>query len=98
MVFVVALFGFLFGAAIGSFLNVVIYRLPRGESLVSPGSACPQCKTPIAAHDNIPIVSWILLRGKCRTCHEPISWRYPLIEAVTGLVGALIFLMIFAIL
>ena len=71
---------FLFGLAIGSFLNVVIYRVPRKESIVSPRSACPKCATPIRERDNIPVVSWMILRGKCRTCREPISIRYPLIE------------------
>ncbi len=70
----------LFGLAIGSFLNVVIYRVPKGMSVVSPRSACPSCATPIAERDNIPVVSWVLLRGRCRHCHEPISARYPLVE------------------
>jgi leader peptidase (prepilin peptidase) / N-methyltransferase len=72
------------GLAVGSFLNVVIYRLPRHESLVRPGSHCPSCMTPIRAYDNIPIVSWLILRGKCRTCRSPISARYLLVEAITG--------------
>jgi leader peptidase (prepilin peptidase) / N-methyltransferase len=71
---------FLFGLAIGSFLNVVIYRVPRHQSIVSPRSACPRCATPIRERDNVPVVSWLILRGKCRTCREPISLRYPLIE------------------
>jgi len=71
---------FLFGLAIGSFLNVVIYRVPRRQSIVLPRSACPKCASPIRERDNIPIVSWIMLRGRCRTCREPISIRYPLIE------------------
>ena len=70
----------LLGLAIGSFLNVVIYRVPQGKSVVSPRSACPSCGTPIAERDNIPVVSWVLLRGRCRHCHEPISIRYPLVE------------------
>jgi leader peptidase (prepilin peptidase) / N-methyltransferase len=72
------------GLAVGSFLNVVIYRLPRHESLVRPGSHCPSCETPIRAYDNIPIVSWLILRGKCRNCRSPISARYLLVEAITG--------------
>jgi leader peptidase (prepilin peptidase) / N-methyltransferase len=72
------------GLAVGSFLNVVIYRLPRHESLVRPGSHCPSCMTPIRAYDNIPVVSWLILRGKCRTCRAPISARYLLVEAITG--------------
>jgi leader peptidase (prepilin peptidase)/N-methyltransferase len=73
-----------FGLAVGSFLNVVIYRIPKGESIVSPPSACPSCATPIAPVDNIPVVSWLLLRGRCRTCRSPISARYPLIETATA--------------
>jgi len=70
----------LLGLAIGSFLNVVIYRVPRGLSVVSPRSACPSCGTPIAERDNVPVVSWLLLRGRCRHCQEPISAIYPLVE------------------
>jgi leader peptidase (prepilin peptidase)/N-methyltransferase len=71
-----------FGAVVGSFLNVVIARLPRGESVVRPRSRCPRCGTPIAWFDNLPIVSWILLRARCRACRERISVRYPLVEAL----------------
>lgn len=74
----------LFGLLIGSFLNVVIYRVPLGKSLVSPASACPTCDAEIKPYDNIPVVSWLLLRGKCRNCHAPISVRYPLVELGTG--------------
>lgn len=70
----------LLGLAVGSFLNVVIYRVPRGESIVSPRSSCPSCGTPIRERDNIPVVSWLLLRGRCRHCQTPISMRYPLVE------------------
>jgi leader peptidase (prepilin peptidase) / N-methyltransferase len=73
------------GAIVGSFLNVVSYRLPRHESLVSPASHCPKCGTPVKPYDNIPILSWLALRGHCRSCGEPISPRYPLVEALTGL-------------
>ena len=73
-----------FGLIIGSFLNVVIHRLPQGESLVTPRSRCPACLTPIRPWDNIPVVSFLLLRGRCRDCGHPISWRYPLVEALTG--------------
>ena len=73
-----------FGLIFGSFLNVVIHRLPKEESLVTPRSRCPACQTPIRAWDNIPLVSFTLLRGRCRTCQHPISWRYPLVEALTG--------------
>ncbi len=74
----------LFGLAIGSFLNVVIYRVPRKESVVSPPSACPSCQTPISARDNIPVISWVLLRGRCRHCQAPISWQYPAVELATA--------------
>lgn len=76
---------FLFGAVIGSFLNVVIHRLPQGESLVRPRSRCPGCGEPIRASDNIPILSFLLLRGRCRHCQAPIPWRYPLVETLSGL-------------
>jgi leader peptidase (prepilin peptidase)/N-methyltransferase len=76
---------FLFGLAFGSFLNVCIYRLPRGLSVVGPRSACPGCNAPIRASDNIPILSWLLLGGRCRNCKARISPRYALIELLTGL-------------
>ncbi len=79
---------FFFGAVLGSFANVCIHRIPRGESIVFPPSRCPKCQSRIAFYDNIPILSWLLLRGRCRGCHAPISSRYPLIE----LSGALVFL------
>jgi leader peptidase (prepilin peptidase)/N-methyltransferase len=79
----------LFGFVIGSFLNVVIARLPMERSLVHPPSACPECGAPIRWYDNIPIVSWLLLRARCRACHHPISWRYPAVELLTGLLFAL---------
>jgi leader peptidase (prepilin peptidase) / N-methyltransferase len=72
------------GAIVGSFLNVVVHRLPRNESLVSPASHCPRCGMPVKPYDNIPILSWLLLRGRCRSCGEPISPRYPLVEALTA--------------
>lgn len=75
---------FLFGLIFGSFLNVCIYRMPQGLSVVTPRSACPQCKTPIRAHDNIPVLSWILLRGRCRNCKAPISPRYAVVELLTA--------------
>ncbi len=75
----------LFGLVIGSFLNVCIVRLPRGRSIVKPPSHCPRCKEPIRFYDNIPVISFLLLRGKCRSCGEPISWRYPLVELMNGL-------------
>jgi leader peptidase (prepilin peptidase) / N-methyltransferase len=76
---------FIFGLVFGSFGNVVIWRLPRGESLSHPGSHCPKCRTPIRWYDNIPLLSWMLLRARCRKCGEPISWRYPAVELTSGL-------------
>lgn len=78
-----------FGLILGSFLNVVIHRLPRRESLVRPGSHCPQCGADIRWYDNIPVVSWLVLRGRCRSCAVRISSRYPLVEAITGVAFAL---------
>jgi len=75
---------FAFGLLFGSFLNVCIYRLPRGLSVVWPGSACPKCSTPIKFYDNIPVLSWLILRGRCRRCNESISIRYMLVELLTG--------------
>src|SRR5436853_7284680 len=72
------------GLIIGSFANVCIYRLPRQESVVWPGSHCPHCAAPIAWYDNIPLLSFVLLRGRCRRCAAPISWRYPVVEALTA--------------
>lgn len=74
----------LVGLAIGSFLNVVIYRVPRKESVVSPRSRCPDCGHPIRERDNVPVLSWIVLRGHCRDCDAPISSRYPLVELACG--------------
>jgi leader peptidase (prepilin peptidase)/N-methyltransferase len=73
-----------FGLLVGSFLNVVAYRLPRGESVVFPASHCPSCDTPIKPYDNLPVLSWLWLRGRCRSCHTSISPRYPIVEAVTA--------------
>jgi leader peptidase (prepilin peptidase) / N-methyltransferase len=78
------------GLIIGSFLNVVAYRLPRGESLAHPPSRCPWCEAPVKPYDNIPVLSWLLLRGRCRSCGAPISPRYPIIEALTGVLYALV--------
>jgi len=75
---------FVLGAAVGSFLNVCIRRLPAGESIVHPPSHCPQCGAPIRSWDNIPVLSYLLLRGRCRSCRTPISARYPLVEALSG--------------
>lgn len=79
----------LLGVAVGSFLNVVIYRVPRSISVVTPRSACPQCGISIRERDNIPIVSWIVLRGRCRNCKQAISVRYPLVELSSGILFAL---------
>ena len=83
---------FAFGACIGSFLNVVIWRLPRGESLVWPGSRCPACQAAIPAWANVPIVSYLLLLGRCRTCRVRISPRYPFVEALTGVLFTMLLL------
>ncbi len=80
-----ATFAGLLGTIMGSFLNVVVYRLPRHESLITPASHCPGCGTPVKPYDNIPVLSWLLLKGHCRSCGTAISVRYPLVEAATGL-------------
>ncbi|HEX4019665.1 MAG TPA: prepilin peptidase [Acidobacteriaceae bacterium] len=82
----------LLGLIFGSFLNVCIVRLPAGESILVPRSHCRHCKQPVGAIDNIPVVSWLLLRGRCRACGASISWQYPLVEAATGILFAACFL------
>ncbi len=82
---------FSLGAAIGSFLNVVVYRLPAGESLIHPPSRCPHCQHRLAAKDNIPVLGWLLLQGKCRYCQAAIAWRYPLVEVFTGFLFLVVF-------
>ncbi len=77
------------GACLGSFLNVVLHRWPRGESIVWPGSRCPKCGHAIRAWHNLPVIGWLLLRGKCYDCHAPISPKYPLIEAAVGVLFVL---------
>jgi leader peptidase (prepilin peptidase)/N-methyltransferase len=77
-------FAIAIGACIGSFLNVVVYRVPAGLSILYPPSRCPHCLRQLAPRDNIPIIGWFLIKGKCRYCHTPISWRYPAIEAMTA--------------
>ena len=89
---ILAAFSFALGAVIASFLNVVIYRVPKGESIVLPPSHCPKCQARIKWYQNIPILSWLYLRGKCANCKEPISPRYILIEALGGVLFAAIFL------
>ncbi len=83
-------FSFIFGLIVGSFLNVCIYRIPENISLWWPPSTCPKCKTKIKFYDNIPILSYLILRGKCRHCKAPIAIQYPLIEAFTGLITLLV--------
>ncbi len=80
----IAATAFVLGLAFGSFLNVCIYRLPRGMSVVLPSSKCPNCNTPIKFYDNIPVLGWIMLRGRCRACKQPISPRYMVVELLTG--------------
>jgi leader peptidase (prepilin peptidase)/N-methyltransferase len=84
----IAGFAALVGATVGSFLNVVIARVPQGLSIVRPRSRCPRCGAPIAWHDNVPLVSWVLLRARCRACRAPIPWRYPLVELLGAVAGA----------
>jgi leader peptidase (prepilin peptidase)/N-methyltransferase len=80
------------GLAVGSFLNVVVYRLPRGESLATPGSRCPSCGTPIRPYDNLPVLGWLLLGGRCRACGTRISARYPIVEALTAMLAVAVVL------
>jgi leader peptidase (prepilin peptidase) / N-methyltransferase len=80
------------GLTIGSFLNVVAYRIPRGESLVAPGSRCPSCGTPVRPYDNVPVVSWLLLHGRCRDCSTPIAVRYPIVEATSAVLAVAVVL------
>jgi leader peptidase (prepilin peptidase)/N-methyltransferase len=81
-----SLFVLVFGLVLGSFLNVCIHRLPLGESVVTPRSRCPGCKTTIPWYQNVPVVSWFVLGGRCARCRIPISWRYPFVEAASGLI------------
>jgi leader peptidase (prepilin peptidase) / N-methyltransferase len=83
---------FIFGLCIGSFMNVCIYRIPLSKSIVTPRSMCPGCNSLISAYDNIPVISYILLRGKCRNCKIPISLRYPLVETISGLTALAVFM------
>src|SRR5687768_7161615 len=87
---------FALGASVGSFLNVVVWRLPRGKSLVSPPSHCPACGHRLSMlKDNIPVLGWLILRGRCRYCSQPISFRYPAVELFTGLMFVFYYLMFF---
>jgi leader peptidase (prepilin peptidase) / N-methyltransferase len=91
-VVIISVFFFLFGMVVGSFLNVCITRIPEDVSIVSPGSRCPRCGTPIKPYDNVPVFAWLWLRGKCRSCGLPISPMYPLVELATGLLFVAAFL------
>jgi len=91
LIFSAYAFVFVFGAAIGSFLNVCIFRLPADVSIVRPLSQCPQCHSPIRFYDNIPLVSYLILQGKCRDCQGKISWCYPMVELITALLAVLLF-------
>jgi leader peptidase (prepilin peptidase) / N-methyltransferase len=82
---------FIFGAIVGSFLNVCIFRLPENNSIVQPSSRCPHCLNPVRFYDNIPLLSFFILRGKCRDCGAKISWRYPLVELITAIFSLLLF-------
>ena len=84
-------FIFIVGACVGSFLNVVIYRVPNEQSIIFPNSSCPNCKSAIKPYDNLPLLSWLILRGKCRNCKNPISPRYPAVELLTALLFVLVY-------
>ena len=86
------IFSLAFGLAIGSFLNVCIYRIPEKRSIVRPPSSCPHCGERIRFYDNIPLISYLFLLGKCRHCHRPISWQYPLVEALTGALSLFLYI------
>jgi leader peptidase (prepilin peptidase)/N-methyltransferase len=86
-----AVWSALIGAVVGSFVNVVVARVPAGESIVRPGSRCPRCKSPIRWYDNVPMVSWLVLRARCRSCHAPIPARYPIVEALGAAAALVVF-------
>jgi leader peptidase (prepilin peptidase)/N-methyltransferase len=86
------LISFIFGLVLGSFLNVCIYRLPRGESIINPPSSCPECGLRIRFYDNIPLISYMILLGRCRHCRSPIPFRYPVVELIAGLLSAALFI------
>ena len=88
----IAIVIFIFGTMIGSFLNVVIYRIPKGESIVFPASKCQSCQTPLKWYHNIPIFSWLFLGGKCGFCEEPIAKQYPMVEFITGIIFTALYL------
>jgi len=91
MILFMELFVAVLGAALGSFLNVLIYRLPEEKSIIFPASNCPHCGKPIRFYDNIPVISFILLKGRCRACRGKISFRYPLVELITAVLSLLLF-------
>ena len=91
MVVLASIIVFALGASIGSFINVVVYRLPARLSVLWPPSRCPRCLNQLQAYDNVPVLGWVWLRGRCRYCHTPISWRYPVVEALTGIIFVFIF-------
>lgn len=86
------LYSILFGLAVGSFLNVCIYRIPLKKSIIRPPSSCPHCGVRIKYYDNIPLVSFLFLLGKCRYCHSPLSWQYPAVETLTGAISLILFI------
>ncbi|UCF56865.1 MAG: prepilin peptidase [Deltaproteobacteria bacterium] len=88
---IMTIFSFLFGLTLGSFLNVCIHRIPHKKSIIHPPSSCPQCGKRIRFYDNIPLISYIILRGKCRFCHQPIPIRYPVVELLTALLSTALF-------
>lgn len=88
---ILSIFAVIFGLLVGSFLNVVIYRIPREENIVFPRSKCPKCSKQLAWYHNIPVISWMILRGKCAFCDQKIAWRYPFIELLTGGLAFLVF-------
>ena len=87
----IAVLVFIFGTMIGSFLNVVIYRIPKGENIAFPASHCQHCKTPLKWYHNIPVLSWLFLKGKCAFCHAPIAKQYPLVELITGILFVILY-------
>ena len=89
---VMVLFSFLLGLSFGSFMNVCIYRIPLKKSIISPPSTCPHCGERIKFYDNIPLLSYLLLSGRCRRCNHPVSWRYPIVEGLTGLLSLALFI------
>ncbi|HIC92493.1 MAG TPA: prepilin peptidase [Syntrophaceae bacterium] len=92
MYYLFHILAFVLGAIVGSFLNVCIHRIPRGDSIIKPSSHCPACNQPISFFDNIPLISYLLLRGRCRHCHTHISFRYPLVELLSALLSLGLFL------